>query len=91
MLGLQFTTIREIQRNYKKLREEVNKTDQPTIVMSKNKPQFAIVSIKTAERLSQQQKNNTAKALVDLADWAEEQDFDLPKDLSEKHNEYTWD
>jgi len=40
------TTIREIQRNYKKVFEEVKKTKQPIIVMKNNKPDIAIVDVK---------------------------------------------
>lgn len=91
MLNINYTNIRDIQRNYKKLAEELNKTDKPAIVMSKNKPQFAIISLKTLERLHQLKKKSSALRLLELADWAEKQNFDLPKDLSEKHNEYAWD
>ena len=91
MLNTNFTNIRDIQRNYKGVAKEVNRTDKPLVVMSKNEPQFAIVSLKTLEKLEQTATRNAAQKLLKLAEWAEKQQFDLPKDLSEKHNEYTWD
>jgi hypothetical protein len=29
--------------------------------------------------------------LLSLLEWAEKQNFDLPADLSEKHDEYLWE
>lgn len=39
------TTIREIQRNYKKVFEEVKKTKEPIVVMKNNLPDVAIVDV----------------------------------------------
>ena len=91
MLNINYANIRDLQRNYRKVAKEVNKTNKPTIVMSKNEPQFAIVSLKTLDKLQQVPAKNSAQKLLELAEWAEKQNFDLPKDLSEKHNEYAWD
>lgn len=43
------TTVREIQRNYKKVFEQVKRTKEPVIVMKNNKPDVAIVDIKKLE------------------------------------------
>jgi len=51
MLNVDYTTLREVQRNPKKVSEEVNKEDKPFIVMSNNKPQFAIVSLKLLSQI----------------------------------------
>lgn len=45
------TTVREIQRNYKKVFEEVKKTKNPIVVMKNNKPDVAIVDIGELEEL----------------------------------------
>jgi len=45
------TTIREIQRNYKKIFEQVKKSKQPVIVMKNNRPDVAIVDVKQLEKL----------------------------------------
>lgn len=37
------TTAREIQRNYKKVFDEVKRTKEPVFVMKNNRPQVAIV------------------------------------------------
>ena|SRR5688572_15096895 len=91
MLNVDYTTLREVQRNPKKVSEEVNKEDKPFIVMSNNKPQFAIVSLKLLSQMQKPHEKENAASLVSLVDWAEKQNFDLPADLSEKHDEYLWE
>lgn len=44
-----FTSAREIQRNYKRLFEQVKKTKRPLVVMRNNKPEVAIIGIKKLE------------------------------------------
>ena len=39
------TTIREIQRNYKKVFEQVKKTKEPVVVLKNNKPDIVLVDI----------------------------------------------
>lgn len=39
------TTIREIQRNYKKVFEMVKKTKEPVVVIKNNKPDIALVDV----------------------------------------------
>lgn len=86
-----YTSIREIQRNYKKISKEVNKTDTPTIVMSNNQPQFVIVSLKLFSNLRENSLNKSAETLLELTKWAEEQGIQGPKDLSKHHNKYNWE
>lgn len=45
------TTVREIQRNYKKVFEQVKKTKEPVIVVKNNRPDVAIVDIEKLEEL----------------------------------------
>jgi len=90
MLNTSYTNIRDIQRNYKRVGEEVNKTDKPLIVMSKNQPQFVIVSLKTFDKIQQLDSQNSASRLLAIARWAEENHIKGPKDLSENHNKYAW-
>jgi len=45
------TTIREIQRNYKKVFEMVKRTKEPVVVMKNNKPDVAIVDVKALKEL----------------------------------------
>lgn len=40
------TTIREIQRNYKKVFEKVKKTKEPVVVLKNNKPEVVLVDVK---------------------------------------------
>lgn len=42
---------RRIQREYKKVLEEANKSKEPIVVMSNNKPQGAIIGLDLLERL----------------------------------------
>lgn len=90
MLQVDYTTIRDVQRNYKKISDDVNNDDMSFVVMSNNRPQFVIVSLKTFSKLQSPQTNDQGLSLLGLIDWAEKKDFDLPSDLSEKHDEYLW-
>ena len=91
MLNVDYTTLREIQRNPKKVSEEVNKEDKPFIVTSNNRPQFAIVSLNFLSKLQKPHERDERAVLLSLINWAEKKDFDLPSDLSEKHDEYLWE
>lgn len=46
------TTIRELQRNYRKVFEKVKKTKEPILVMRNNKPDVAVIDVKTLEELN---------------------------------------
>jgi hypothetical protein len=60
------------------------------VVMSNNRPQFVIVGLKAFSQLQTPSTNDSGASLLSLIDWAEKKDFDLPADLSEKHDEYLW-
>lgn len=90
MITTNFITPRDILRNYKKVFEKVKKTGQPVVVVSKKKPQVAIVSLDDLEELKGLKNKKSTKALLDLAGIIPK-GSGLPSDLSEKHNEYTWD
>lgn len=45
------TTIRELQRNYKKVFNEAKKSKKPIIVMKNNKPDVAVIDVKTLQEL----------------------------------------
>jgi len=45
------TTVREIQRNYKKIFEQVKKSKEPIIVMKNNKPDVAVIDVRTLQEL----------------------------------------
>ena len=42
---------RQIQREYKKILQEANKSEEPIVVMSNNKPQGAIIGLDLLEKL----------------------------------------
>lgn len=48
-----FNTVsaRQIQREYKKVLEDANKSKQPIVVMSNNKPQGAIIGLDLLEKM----------------------------------------
>jgi prevent-host-death family protein len=89
MLQTNFATIQEVRRNYKKVVKQVAETSSPTIVISNNQPQFAIVSLSMLEELKP--RRGGAAGLLALAEWAEKQDFNLPADLGKNHDKYIWD
>lgn len=45
------TTVREIQRNYKKIFALAKKTKEPIVVMKNNKPDVAIIDVKKLEEI----------------------------------------
>jgi len=45
------TTAREIQRNYRKIFDEVKKSKEPVFVMKNNKPEIAIIDAKKLEEM----------------------------------------
>lgn len=45
------TTPKQIQQNYRKIFDEVKKSKEPTIVMTNNKPDVAIIDVKELERM----------------------------------------
>lgn len=72
-----FTSSREIQRNYRKLFDTVKRSKKPLIVMRNNKPEVAIVDIKKFEefqalasliRSLKQIREGKAKILTSLSE-----------------------
>lgn len=47
----QTTTAKEIQRNYRKIFDQVKKTGEPVVVMRNNEPDVAIVDAKKLEEM----------------------------------------
>ena len=45
------TTAKQIQQNYRQIFDEVKKSKQPTIVMTNNKPDVAIIDVKELEKM----------------------------------------
>ena len=93
MINTNFTTIQDVRRNYKKVVSQVEETNKPTVVISNNQPQFAIVSIDMLKTIPSDSGNsiNTAKALLALGQWAEKNHIKGPADLSTDHNKYIYD
>lgn len=90
MLNTITITARDILRNYKEVFDKVKKTKQPAIVVSQKEPQVAIVSLDDLERLKELKNKQSTKSLLDLSGIIPK-GSGLPADLSEKHDEYTWD
>lgn len=91
MLNTNFTTIQDIRRNYKEIVDQVNETNLPTVVISNNRPQFVIVSVKMLSDFQKLTIQKTAKGLVQLAQWAEKVHTKGPKDLSQNLDKYLWE
>ena len=81
---------RDILRNYKAIFEMVKKTKKPAVVMSKKQAQVAIIPMEDLAKLQQIKNKQSTKALLDIAGIIPK-GSGLPADLSEKHDEYTWD
>jgi PHD/YefM family antitoxin component YafN of YafNO toxin-antitoxin module len=91
MLNVNYTTIREVQRNYRQVADDVNKTGMPLVVISNNQPQFAIVTMNMLQDLQKVDTANSAQGLLNLATWAEQVHTKGPKDLSQNLDRYLWD
>lgn len=89
MLDTITISARDILRNYKEVFNRVRNTKQPAVVISQKKPQVAIVSLDDLEKLRQFKNKQSTKALLDMAGIIPK-GSGLPADLSERHNEYTW-
>lgn len=87
---LDTVTARDILRNYRKIFDKVKKTKKPAVVFAQKKPQVAIIPLDDLEKLRVLKNKQSTKSLLDLAGVIPK-GSGLPADLSEKHNEYTWD
>ena len=90
MLNTYTVTARDILRNYKEVFGKVKKTKQPAVVVSQKEPQVAIISLDDLENLKLLKNIQSTKALLDMSGIIHKKSG-LPSDLSEKHDEYTWD
>ncbi|MBI2314691.1 hypothetical protein HYU93_01360 [Candidatus Daviesbacteria bacterium] len=90
MLNTVTVTARDILRNYKEVFGKVKKTKQPAVVFVQKEPQVAIISLDDLEKLKVLKNKQSTKALLDLAGIIPK-GSGLPADLSERHDEYTWD
>lgn len=77
-------------RNYKNVFRTVQQTRQPTVVVIEKRPQVAIISLEDLHELEAVKYQQSTKALLDLAGLIPK-GSGLPADLSQRHNEYTWD
>lgn len=56
---------REIQRRYRAIFNQVQKTNRPVIVITNNKPQAAIVSLKLLKKYDKAQQEQEAFSIID--------------------------
>jgi len=59
------TTAREIQRNYRKIFDEVKKTKEPVVVMKNNKPEVVIMDAKKLSEMEAVMAVFESKADID--------------------------
>lgn len=90
MLTTKIITAREVARNYKNVFRVVQQTRQPVVVVIEKRPQVAIISLDDLHELEEVKYHQSTKALLDLAGLIPK-GSGLPADLSQRHNEYTWD
>lgn len=72
-----FASVRQVQRNYRRLFDRVKKTKKPLILMRNNRPDVAIIDVRKLEELEgissvlrslRQIKKGKVKLLTSLAD-----------------------
>ncbi|GEM_PF-515278 len=56
---------RDVQRNYRKVIEKVKKTNKPVVVISRNQPEVAIVSLDVLEEYERLKKETVDWSFVD--------------------------
>jgi prevent-host-death family protein len=85
-------TTRDLLRNYKRVINQVKTTKEPAVVVSRKKPQVAIVSLADLEALRDLRYRNSGKALRETALSVRTvlKEEHLPPDLSVNHDEYLW-
>ena len=88
---MQTVNIRDLSRSPKRVFEEVKKTKQPKIVMSKRKPQVAIVNLEDYRKLQELKQKQSVQGLLKIAELAEKLQARGPKDLSTNMNKYLYD
>lgn len=60
-------SVREVQRNYKKLFDYVNKTKEPLFLLSNNKPKVVVLDIKVFEAMAKEKELTEEEALEIIA------------------------
>lgn len=61
-------SVREIQRNYKKLFDYVNKTKEPLYLLSNNRPQVVVLDIAVFEDIMKEKELTEEEALQIIAE-----------------------
>ena len=94
MLSIRTITARDILRNYKEVFTRIKKSKEPAVVMTKNEPQVAIISLEQLEQLKQFQYKQSAQSLLNLSKKVnkliEDSGEKFPGDLSANHDKYLY-
>ncbi len=90
MMNIHTISIRDMLRNHKAVIEQVQKTSQPTVVISQKKPQVALINVKDLELLQEAKGRKSTQATLKLIGLIPK-GSGLPKDLSKNHDKYAWD
>lgn len=77
MLQVDYTTLREITRNPKKISEKVNETNVSLVVTSNNKPLFVLMGVKSFTESQKPQERDEGLSLLGLIEWAEKKNWSL--------------
>lgn len=75
---------RQIQREYKKVLMEANKSSEPIVVMSNNKPQGAIIGLDLLEKI---QLDITLKEAMEEYNAGKTKSISTPKELQAEFEE----
>lgn len=61
-------SVREVQRNYKKLFDQVNKTKEPLFLLSNNKPKVVVLDFKVFQDMAKEKELTEDEALEIIAE-----------------------
>ncbi|EKD56560.1 MAG: hypothetical protein ACD_58C00147G0006 [uncultured bacterium] len=61
-------SVREVQRNYKKLFDQVNKTKEPLFLLSNNKPKVVVLDFQVFQDMAKEKELTEDEALEIIAE-----------------------
>ena len=87
-------SVRDFLRDYKAIVDKVVATGFPIVIANRQKPQVAVVDLKSLDVLQKANQPDTARALLELAKEGEriskKYKTKYPRDLSINHDKYVW-
>ena len=78
----QLVSITDVTRNFKKIKNQINSTQEPCVILDNNKPCAVILSVEQFNALTENNKSDERK-LLKFKDFATEEDREILKKAQE--------